>query len=331
MKSLKTIIGEGILDDIDTNIEHGTEIANIMANKATRAELLAKCTNNEWHNSWYTFFNDADYEKIKTCCFEANKKAGSRWNVIVPYPTNKNIFKPLMVNFKKGLYRVPDEKELYNGTNSAIRKRLKKAANTAKLHNVSKAYVFNSVFNMYALISEYFYLTNNGNNVENLSVGDNIFTIAGGLDLLGKGNSMHAGLENIPMSINADTGEWAVGTSNMLPSYAWFTPDKTIHPAWIALSKCIYDTLLKSKSCYKEEEPREGIEYTKTYTDLTPVLSKMPDATATDIYKSKLDDWIPIMYPAGSTYRKVLVNKKTPIKHAVGFPYNDLKNSYKIK
>jgi hypothetical protein len=327
MKSLKTIIGEGILDDIDTNIEHGTEIANIMANKATRAELQGRCS-----GGWWTFFNDVDYEKIKTCCFETTEKSGSRWNVIVSYPTNKNIFKPLMVNFKKGLYRVPNDKEIYNATDSAIRKRLKKAANIAKTHNVSKAYVFNSAFNIYALISQYLYLTNNGSHVESLSAGDNIFTIAGGVDFLtNKSNPKNAGIENMPMSINADTGEWAIGASNILPSYAWFTPDKIIHPAWVELSKCIYDTLLKNNAHYMEEEPREGISYMKSYTDLTPVLSKMPDARAADIYKSKLDDWIPIMYNIGSTYRKVLVNKTRPIKHAVGFPYNDLKNNYKIK
>lgn len=327
MKSLKTIIGEGILDDIDTNIEHGTEIANIMANKATRAELQGKCS-----DGWWTFFNDVDYEKIKTCCFETTEKSGSRWNVIVSYPTNKNIFKPLMVNFKKGLYRVPSDKEIYNGTDSAIRKRLKKAANIAKTHNISKAYVFNSAFNTYAIISQYLYLTNSGNHVEKLSVGDNIFTIAGGVDFLtNKSNPKHAGIENMPMSINADTSEWTVGTPNILPSYAWFMPDKIIHPAWLELSKCIYDTLLKTNTHYMEEEPREGISYMKSYTDLTPVLSKMPDARAADIYKSKLDDWIPIMYSVGSTYRKVLVNKTKPIKHAVGFPYNDLKNNYKIK
>lgn len=324
------IIGEGILDDIDTNIEHGTEIANIMANKATRAELLAKCAN-EWHTGWYAFFNDIDYEKIKTCCFETTEKSGSRWNVIVSYPTNKNIFKPLMVNFKKGLYRVPSDKELYNGTDSAIRKRLKKAANIAKIHNVSKAYVFNSAFNIYALISQYLYLTNRGSHVENLSTGDNIFTIAGGLDLINISDNKHTSIKNMPMSINASTSEWTIGTSNILPSYAWFIPDKIIHPAWIELSKCIYDTLLKNNTHYMEEEPREGISYMKTYTDLTPVLSKMPDARSADIYKSKLDDWIPIMYSVGSTYRKVLVNKTKPIKHAVGLPYNDLKNTYKIK
>lgn len=324
------IIKESILSDMETTLERGTEIANIMANKATRAELLAKCTN-EWHTGWYAFFNDVDYEKIKTCCFEADEKAGSRWNVIVPYPTNKNIFKPIMVNFKKGLYRVPDAKELYSGTDSAIRKRLKKAANIAKIHNISKAYVFNSAFNMYALISEYLYLTNSGNNVKKLSMSDNVFTIAGGLNLLNKSNPMHAGLENIPMSINVDTGEWSVETPNMLPSYAWFTPYKTIHPAWIELSKCIYDTLLIKNNPCGEMEPREGISYITTYTDLTPVLSKMPDARAADIYKSKLDDWIPIMYKVGSNYHKVLVNKTKPIKHNVGFPYNDLKNTYKIK
>lgn len=321
------IIGEGILADIDTNIEQGTEIANVMANKATRTELQGKCS-----GGWWTFFNDVDYEKIKTCCFETTEKAGSRWNVIIPYPTNKNIFKPLMVNFKKGLYRVPSNKELYNGTDSAIRKRIKKGANIAKIHNVSKAYVFNGAFNIYALISQYLYLTNSGSYVENLSAGDNIFTIAGGVDFLtNKSNPKHAGIENIPMTINVDTGEWAVGTPNILPSYAWFVPDKIIHPAWIELSKCIYETLLKNNTYYMEEEPREGISYMKTYTDLTPVLSKMPDARAADIYKSKLDDWIPIMYSVGSTYRKVLINKTKPIKHAVGFPYNDLKNTYKIK
>lgn len=326
MKSLKTIIGEGILDDIDANIEHGTEIATIMANKVTRAELQGKCS-----GGWWTFFNDIDYEKIKTCCFETTEKSGSRWNVIVSYPTNKNIFKPLMVNFKKGLYRVPSDKELYNSTASAIHKRLKKAANIAKIHNVSKAYVFNGAFNTYAIILQYLYLTNSGNYVENLSAGDNIFTIAGGVDLINKSNPTYAGIENMPMSINTDTGEWTVGTPNILPSYAWFTPDKIIHPAWIKLSECIYDTLLKNNTHYMEKEPREGISYMNTYTDLTPVLSKMPDARAADIYKSKLDDWIPIMYSVGSTYKKVLVNKTKPIKHAVGFPYNDLKNNYKIK
>ena len=326
MKSLKTIIEKSILDDIDTNIERGTEIANIMANKVTRNELQAKCL-----NRWWTFFNDVDYEKIKTCCFETTEKTGSRWNVIIPYPTNKNIFKPLMVNFKKGLYRVPSDKELYSSTSSAIRKRIKKAANIAKTHNVSKAYVFNSAFNIYALVSQYLYLTNSGNHVEKLSANDNIFTIAGGINLIDKSDPTCAGVENMPMSINADTSEWAIGTPNILPNYAWFTPDKVIHPAWIELSKCIYDTLLKNNAYYMEEEPREGISYMKSYTDLTPVLSKMPDARPADIYKSKLDDWIPIMYNVGSTYRKVLVNKTRPIKHAVGFPYNDLKNNYKIK
>jgi hypothetical protein len=326
MKSLKMIIREGILSDMDATIERGTEIANIMANKATRNELQSKCV-----DRWYTFFNDIDYEKIKTCCFETTEKSGSRWNVIISYPTNKNIFKPLMVNFKKGLYRVPSSKELYNATDSAIRKRIKKAANIAKTHNISKAYVFNGAFNTYAIISQYLYLTNSGNHVENLSAGDNIFTIAGGVDLISKGDPKYAGIENMPMSINTDTGEWTVGTPNILPSYAWFMPDKIIHPAWIELSKCIYDTLLKTNTHYMEEEPREGISYMKTYTDLTPVLSKMPDARATDIYKSKLDDWIPIMYAAGSNFHKVLVNKTKPIKHNVGFPYNDLKNTYKIK
>lgn len=326
MKLLKDILREGVLSDMDDALDNMEVVANIIANKATRAELQSRCT-----NGWFTFFNDADYEKIKTCCFETTKKAGSRWHVVVPYPTNKNIFRPLMVNFKKGLYRVPDDKELYNATASAIRKRLNKAANIAKTHNVSKAYVFNSAFNMYAIILQYMYLTNDSNYVKNLPSSDNIFTVAGGVDLISRGNPKYAGIENMPISISADTNEWTIGTSTILPNYAWFTPDKSIKPEWVELSKCIYDTLLKNNTQYMEEDLREGVKYIKTYTDLTPVLSQMPDARAADIYKSKLDDWIPIMYHVGMTYRKVLVNKTKPMKHAVGFPYNDLKNKYKLK
>ena len=271
MKTLKDILYEGILDDMESTLEKG----NKLVDKALRKQLIDKV-----HANWHAAIDQDTYDKIMDICDErpSVEKKGSQWVFVVPDIKNGANFKPISVNVKKGIWRVPMDKEMYSTTTSAMHKRLTKMINGYKKYGLSNAFVISgSIYNEMFFMTEYTY-------VKSPNMGDNWYTYA---------------LYNFKtktyklLSFNPNTKEWSYGGNDNIPPRA-FSGNDSINITWEHISSAVRRTF---------KETADGAYQDGTvHNSFLNYFLAMDKGDISD-YKKNPDNWIKITFDSHSYSR----------------------------
>lgn len=215
MKTLKDLICEmsGIYEsNMDSSLKN---------------ELMSKIG-----SSFLMIADDDLYNRITSLCEEvpSSDKKGSLWKYVLPDTSTGASFKPIMVSLKNGTYRLPNDKEAYGGTASAMDKRLKNLDNLYKKNKLN-----------YGLVTEtnyhgFIYLLLNFKQVSPKS-GDGWITV----------NVGNVGDKNFGLvSYNYSSKEWFYGANSSVRS-VYVTKNKqasTMSKDYVEASRCIIDALL---------------------------------------------------------------------------------------
>ena len=197
MRSIDDILKEGLLDNTEKSLTNGETIMKKGILNELKTELRS--------NSWYSYANDATYEKIINTCEQLpdNEKKGTRWQLIIP--DKESNFKPIFVALHKGLYRKTKgaDKELYGTTASAMHKRIAKQIKRYKDEALSPGWVLSKAIIFAA------FLMNEYTRVDNISGNDwyTVFIYSNSLT------------NKILISYNPTTKEWTYGPNNNVPSF----------------------------------------------------------------------------------------------------------------
>lgn len=264
MKTLK----ESILDNMDTVLKKGDKLAD----KALKKQLIDKV-----HANWNVKIDQDTYNNIMDICEErpSNEKKGSQWVFVLPDIKNGADFKPISANIKKGLWRVPMEKEMYSTTASAMHKRITKIVNGYKKYGLSNAFTLSgSRYNEMFLMNEYTY-------VKSPNMGDEWYTYA-----LYDYNTKTYKL----MSFNPSTKEWSYGGNKNIPAMGLIASD-TINITWDHISSAVRRT-------FKETADGAYQDGTVWHTFLNYFLT-LRKGDISD-YKKNPDNWAKITFDHGS-------------------------------
>lgn len=269
---------ESILADMEDTISKGDKLADVAAKKELEKTIYTQ--------GWYTVCNKQVYQKIYDYCIETTDKKGSRWRLVVPYIENsEDNLKPIMVSIssKKTLYRVPEEKELYGTTGSAMNKRIKKLIDTCSKLNLSNCFFLNTSYSslqqLLYIINEYKFVGNVTNVTSNdwYTTSVSYFNKALGYD------RQH--VEYI--SFNFNTKEWGWGYNNKIP--------KTIIGYYTLVNT--WDII--SKNALYSDTPKDKITniYSTILTkmDIVNIKSlKLDKGDVSDVIKNPSKNWIKI-------------------------------------
>lgn len=268
MKTLKHILGEGLLGNIDDTLARGDKLMD----KAAKKALIDKV-----HANWYAVIDQDTYNNIMDICEErpSVEKKGSQWVFVVPDIRNGADFKPISANIKKGLWRVPMEKEMYSTTTSAMHKRIAKIVNGYKKYGLSNAFTLSgSRYNEMFLMNEYTY-------VKSPNMGDDWYTYA-----LYEYKSKTYKL----MSFNPSTKEWSYGGNKNIPAMGLIAND-TINITWDHISGAVRRT-------FKETADGAYQDGTVWHSFLNYFLT-LRKGDISD-YKKNPDNWVKITFDHGS-------------------------------
>ena len=268
MKTLKNILYEGILDDMESTLEKG----NKLVDKALRKQLIDKV-----HSSWRTTIDQDTYDKIMEICEErpSVEKKGSQWVFVLPDIKNGTNFKPISVNVKKGIWRVPMDKEMYSTTTSAMHKRLNKIINGYKKYDLSNAFVLSgSTYNEMFLMNEYTY-------VKSPNMGDDWYTYAI-YEFKTKTYKL--------VSFNPSTKEWSYGGNDNIPLIALIGHD-SINVTWEHISSAVRRSFKETA----EGAYQNGNVY-HSYLSYFLTLKKGDISE----YKKNPNNWIKITFDSGN-------------------------------
>lgn len=195
MRSINDILKEGLLDNTEKSLANGETIM--------KKGILNELKNELRSNNWYSYANDALYEKIINVCEQLpdDEKKGTRWQLIMP-DENSN-FKPIYVAIHKGLYRNTKgaDKELYGTTASAMHKRIAKQIKMYKDEALSTGWILSKPITFAA------FLMNEYTRVNNIS-GNDWYTV-----------SIYSYSDKLLISYNPTTKEWAYGPNSNVPSF----------------------------------------------------------------------------------------------------------------
>jgi hypothetical protein len=165
MRSINDILKEGLLDNTEKSLAKGEIIM--------KKDILNELKNELHSNNWYSYANDAIYEKIINTCEKLpdNEKKGTRWQLVMPDVESN--FKPIYVAIHKGLYRNTKgaDKELYGTTTSAMHKRIAKEIKMYKDEALSTGWISSKSITFAA------FLMNEYKRVDNIS-GNDWYTIS---------------------------------------------------------------------------------------------------------------------------------------------------------
>lgn len=260
MKTLK----ESILDDMDVALKKGDKLVD----KALKKQLIDKV-----HANWYAVIDQDTYDNIMDVCVErpSVEKKGSQWVFVVPDIKNGANFKPISANVKKGLWRVPMDKEMYGTTTSAMHKRLTKMINGYKKYGLSNAFVISgSIYTEMFFMTEYTY-------VKSSNIGDDWYTYA---------------LYNFKtktyklLSFNPNTKEWTYGGNDNIPPIALCGNDN-INITWEHISNAVRRTF---------KETSEGAYQNGTvFNSFLNYFLTLKKGDISD-YKKNPDNWIKITF-----------------------------------
>lgn len=197
MRSINDILKEGLLDNTEKSLANG---------EATmKKNILNELKNELYSNSWYSYANDALYEKIINACEQLpdKEKKGTRWQLIMP--DKESNFKPIYVAIHKSLYRKTKgaDKELYGTTASAMHKRIAKQIKIYKDEALSPGWIPSKAITYFA------FLMNEYTRVDNIS-GNDWYTIS---------IYSYGPQKTTLISYNPTTKEWAYGPNNNVPSF----------------------------------------------------------------------------------------------------------------
>lgn len=271
MKSLKDILSEGLLGDIDDILAKGDKLID----KALKKALIDKV-----HANWYTVIDQDTYNKVIDICEErpSIEKKGSQWVFVVPDIKNGANFKPIMANVKKGLWRVPMDKEMYNTTTSAMYKRLTKMINGYKKYGLSNAFVISgNICNEMFFMNEYTY-------VKSPNMGDDWYTYA----LYNYNTRTYR-----PLSFNPNTKEWSYGSNDNIPPMA-FSGNNNINITWEHISSAVRRTF--------KETADGAYENGNVYPTFLSYFLTLKKGNISD-YKKNPDNWIKITFDRHSYSR----------------------------
>lgn len=195
MRSINDILREGLLDNIEKSLAKGET--------TMKKSVLNELKNELRSNNWYSYANDALYEKIINVCEQLpdDEKKGTRWQLVMP-DENSN-FKPIYVAIHKGLYRNTKgaDKELYATTTSAMYKRIAKRIKIYKENGLGTGWVpHESIVFVAFLMNEY-------TRVDNIS-GNDWYTV-----------SVYSPSTKLLISYNPTTKEWTYGPNNNVPAF----------------------------------------------------------------------------------------------------------------
>lgn len=264
MRTLKDILSEGLLGNIDDTLARGDKLMD----KAAKQALIDKV-----HANWHAAIDQDTYDKIMDICDErpSAEKKGSQWVFVVPDIKNGANFKPMMVNVKKGIWRVPMDKEMYSTTTSAMYKRLTKMINGYKKHGLSNAFVLSgSIYNEMFFMNEYTY-------VKSPNMGDNWYTYA-----LYEYKTKTYKL----LSFNPNTKEWSYGGNDNIPPMA-LNGNDSISTTWEHISGAVRRT-------FKETADGAYQNGTVWHSFLNYFLT-LKKGNISD-YKKNPDNWIKITF-----------------------------------
>jgi hypothetical protein len=215
MKSLKTILNEGLLDDIDNTLSTG----NAIVKKEFLARLRAKIENAQ--SGWYVKLDNDTYNDIIQFYEEipSEQKKGTRWTVIVP--NEESNFEPITVAPHKGIYRKFNEKtckEVLGTTLSAWEKRLKKLDNLYKKYKLSNGWLAEPLYSGFQLVLYFMFSSFSGYKlVKSVPSGKDWYTIGLLADWKTKKYDY--------VSYNPNTKEWAYGMNSNIPSIFKANPE----------------------------------------------------------------------------------------------------------
>jgi hypothetical protein len=268
MKTLKDILYEGLLDDMESTLEKG----NKLVDKALRKQLIDKV-----HANWHASIDQDTYDKIMDICDErpSVEKKGSQWVFVVPDIKNGANFKPMMVNVKKGIWRVPMDKEMYSTTTSAMYKRLTKMINGYKKYGLSNAFVISgSFYNEMFFMNEYTY-------VKSPNIGDDWYTYA-----LYEYKTKTYKL----LSFNSNTKEWSYGGNDNIPPIA-LSGNDSINITWEHISSAV-------RRSFKETS--EGAyQNGNVYHSFLSYFLTLKKGDISE-FKKNPDNWIKITFDSGN-------------------------------
>lgn len=198
MRSINDILKEGLLDNTEKSLAKGETVM--------KKDILNELKNELRSNNWYSYANDALYEKIINACKQLpdNEKKGTRWQLIMP--DKESNFKPIFVAIHKGLYRNTKgaDKELYSTTASAMHKRIAKEIKMYKDEALSTGWILSKPIAFVA------FLMNEYTRVNNIS-GNDWYTISV--------YSHYSHINKLLISYNPTTKEWAYGPNNNIPAF----------------------------------------------------------------------------------------------------------------
>lgn len=269
MKTLK----ESILDNMETVLKKGDKLAD----KALKKQLIDKV-----HASWYAVIDQDTYNNIMDICEErpSVEKKGSQWVFVIPDIKNGANFKPISANVKKGLWRVPMDKEMYGTTTSAMHKRLTKIVNGYKKYGLSNAFVISgrgSRYNEMFLMNEYTY-------VKSPNMGDDWYTYA----------LYEYKIKTYKLiSFNPNTKEWSYDGNKNIPARA-FNGNDSINITWEHILGAVRRTF---------KETADGAYQDGTvYNSFLNYFLAMDKGDISD-YKKNPDNWIKITFDTQSYSR----------------------------
>lgn len=197
MRSINDILKEGLLDNTEKSLANGETIM--------KKGILNELKNELHSNNWYSYANDAAYEKIINACEKLpdNEKKGTRWQLIMP--DKESNFKPIYVAIHKGLYRKTKgaDKELYGTTASAMHKRIAKEIKMYKDESLSTGWISSKSITFAA------FLMNEYKRVDNIS-GNDWYTIS---------IYSNSHTDKLLISYNPTTKKWAYGPNNNVPTF----------------------------------------------------------------------------------------------------------------
>ena len=278
MKTLKTILVEGILGDMEETLIKGDKLID----KALKKALIDKI-----HANWHIKIDQDTYNKIIDICEErpSVEKKGSQWVFVLPDIKNGANFKPIMVNVKKGMWRVPMDKEMYGTTLSAMYKRLAKITNGYKKHGLSNAFtITGSMYKEMFLMNEYTY-------VKPSNIGDNWYTFA---------IYKYKTKTYEPISFNPSTKEWTYGGNDNIPSIAFTSGNDAINITWEHISNAVRRTF---------KETTEGTYQNGTvWNSFLNYFLTLRKGDISD-YKKNPDNWIKITFDTQSYSRNYSGNR----------------------
>ena len=267
MKTLKDILSEGLLGNIDDTLARGDKLMD----KAAKKALIDKV-----HANWNVKLDQETYDKIIDLCTErpSNDKKGSQWVFVLPDIKDGANFKPIMANVKKGLWRVPMDKEMYSTTTSAMHKRLDKIINGYKKYGLSNAFVLSgNIYNEMFLMNEYTY-------VKSPNIGDNWYTYA-----LYEYKTKTYKL----ISFNPSTKEWSYGGNDNIPPMA-LNGNDSISTTWEHISGAVRRTF---------KETAEGSYQNGTvYNAFLNYFLALKKGDISD-YKKNPNNWIKVTFDSG--------------------------------